>query len=54
MYPCKVMSISADYNDDYIYLDHSKGYPDGIYDWPWDDNCGDTGRSYIYCPCDEM
>ncbi len=55
MYPCRKMYITADYYDSYAHYDHSKGYITGDpYDWPWDDNCGDTGRSYIYCPCNEM
>lgn len=53
IYPCKHMNITqrADgtYNH-YLYSD-----PDATYrDFPTDEGCADSGRSPMYCPCDEM
>lgn len=55
-YPCKTMSITQRHDDSpagltTTHLHHSTG---NYSDYPIDDNCGDTGRSSLYCPCDEM
>ena len=50
-YPCKVMNITQGYVGNYSHEPHTTGTPK---DYPWDEACGDTGRSPMYCPCDEM
>lgn len=50
-YPCKVMNITQGYIGNYSHEPHTKGSPK---DYPWDEACGDTGRSQMFCPCDEM
>ena len=50
-YPCKVMNISQGYTGNYSHGPHNTGSPK---DYPFDEACGDTGRSPMYCPCDEM
>ncbi len=50
-YPCKVMNITQGYIGNYSHEPHTTGTPK---DYPWDEACGDTGRSPMYCPCDEM
>lgn len=51
IYPCKVMNITQGYAGNYSHSPHNAGTPK---DYPWDEACGDTGRSPMYCPCDEM
>lgn len=48
-YPTKVMNITQDYDDDYSHKVESTGNPKS---YPIDDNCGTSGRSYFYAPCD--
>ncbi len=50
-YPCKVMGISQGYSGSYSHTPHTTGTPK---DYPWDDACSDTGRDWMYCPCDKM
>lgn len=50
-YPCKVMNITQGYNGSASHKPHTTGSPK---DYPWDEACGNTGRSPMYCPCDEM
>ena len=50
-YPTKVMNITQNYYDSYSHAPHSKGTPA---DYPIDEACGDSGRDWFYCPCDEM
>lgn len=50
-YPCKVMNITQGYNGTASHKPHTTGSPK---DYPWDEACGDTKRSPMYCPCDEM
>lgn len=50
-YPCKVMRITQNYSDTYSHSKNSTGSPA---DYPIDEGCEDTGRSYMYCPCDSM
>lgn len=50
-YPCKVMSITQGYIGNYSHEPHTTGTPK---DYPWDEACGTTARSPMYCPCDEM
>ncbi len=50
-YPCRVMKITQNYNGRTSHYLHTVGYPS---DYPIDEGCEDTGRSYIYCPCDKM
>lgn len=50
-YPCKVMNITQGYNGATSHKPHTTGSPK---DYPWDEACGDTKRSPMYCRCDEM
>lgn len=50
-YPCKYMNISQNYSSIYSHSIHSTGAPN---DFPIDEPCKDTGRDWLYCPCDEM
>ncbi len=50
-YPCKTMRITQSYKGKTSHLPHTTGTPK---DFPIDEGCEDTGRSYINCPCDEM
>lgn len=50
-YPCKVMNITQGYAGNYSHGPHNTGAPK---DYPWDEACENTGRSPMYCPCDEM
>lgn len=50
-YPTSVMNITQNYSNSYSHAPHSQGYPA---DYPIDDACADGGRSWFYCPCDEM
>lgn len=50
-YPCKVMNVTQGYTGNYTHGPHNTGSPK---DYPWDEACGDYGRSPMYCPCDEM
>ena len=51
IYPCKTMRITQDYKGTTSHLPYSSGTP---CDFPIDEGCSDTGRDYIYCPCDKM
>ena len=51
IYPCKTMRITQSYTGTTSHLPHTTGKPK---DYPVDEGCSDTGRDYIYCPCDEM
>ena len=51
IYPCRVMRITQNCSGTTSHLPHKKGYPS---DFPIDEGCDDSKRSYIYCPCDEM
>lgn len=51
IYPMKIMNITQNYKNGYSHAKYSQGTPK---DYPIDDNGGGTGRSYAYCPCDEM
>lgn len=53
IYPTKVMNITQNYNEGYTHEKHSHS-SDNIVDYSIDDGCEDYGRSYFYCPCDEM
>ena len=50
-YPTQVMNITQNYNGSKSHVKHSQATPA---DYPIDEACEDTGRSYMYCPCDEM
>ena len=50
-YPCKVMKITQNYNGKTSHYPHIVGSPK---DYPIDEGCADTGRDWMYCPCDEM
>lgn len=50
-YPCKVMNITQGYTGNTSHSPHNTGSPK---DYPWDEACENTGRSPMYCPCDEM
>ena len=51
IYPCKVMRITQSYTGTTSHLPHTTGNPK---DYPIDEGCEDSGRGYMYCPCDEM
>lgn len=51
IYPCKTMRVTQSYTGTTSHLPHTTGFPK---DYPIDEGCSDTGRDYIYCPCDEM
>ena len=50
-YPCKTMRITQNYKGSTSHKPHTSGTPK---DYPIDEGCSDTGKDYIYCPCDEM
>ena len=50
-YPCKVMNITQGYAGSYSHANHVNGSP---VDYPIDEACGDSGRDYFHCPCNEM
>lgn len=50
-YPCKFMRITQSYSGTTSHKPHTTG---NIKDYPIDEGCEDTKRSYIYCPCDKM
>lgn len=50
-YPVKCMNVTQGYTGNYTHGPHNTGSPK---DYPWDEACGDYGRSPMYCPCDEM
>ncbi|MFI3142413.1 MAG: hypothetical protein R3Y27_08920 [Clostridia bacterium] len=50
-YPCKHMRITQTYTGTTSHLPHTTGSPK---DYPIDEGCSDTGRDWMYCPCDEM
>ena len=50
-YPCKTMRITQNYKGTTSHKPHTAGTPK---DYPIDEGCSDTGKDYIYCPCDEM
>lgn len=51
IYPTEVMRITQTYNGDYS---HSPNFTGSPADYPIDEGCVDSNRSYFYCPCDEM
>jgi hypothetical protein len=51
IYPCRTMRITQSYTGTTSHKPHTTGSPK---DYPIDEGCSDTGRDYIYCPCDEM
>ena len=51
IYPCKTMKITQNYLGTTSHYPHTVGHPK---DYPIDEGCTDTGRDYMYCPCDKM
>lgn len=51
IYPTKKMYISQSYSGSYSHNGNYQGNPK---DYPIDESCGNSGRDYFYCPCDEM
>lgn len=51
IYPCKTMRITQSYTGTTSHKPHTTGSPK---DYPIDEGCSDTGKDYIYCPCNEM
>lgn len=51
IYPCRTMRITQSYNGTVSHLPHTTGEPS---DYPIDEGCSNSGRDYIYCPCDSM
>lgn len=45
------MNITQNYSGGASHKPHTTGTPK---DYPFDEACGDTGRSPMHCPCDEM
>lgn len=50
-YPCRTMKITQSYTGNYSHSPHNTGTPK---DYPIDEACENSGRSWMYCPCDEM
>jgi hypothetical protein len=50
VYPTKVMNVTQNHLEG-NHLNHSMGRP---WDYPFDEACEGTDRSWFYCPCDEM
>lgn len=50
-YPFKTMRITQNYLGRTSHYPHTVGTPR---DYPIDEGCSDTGRDWMYCPCDEM
>lgn len=50
-YPCKILRITQNYTGKTSHLPHTTGKPK---DYPIDEACKDTGRDWLYCPCDKM
>lgn len=50
-YPTKKMFISQSYTGNFSHNKSSQGNPK---DFPIDESCGDSGRDYFFCPCDEV
>ena len=51
IYPCKTMRITQSYKGTTSHKPHTTGTPK---DYPIDEGCSDTGKEYIYCPCNKM
>lgn len=51
IYPCNTMRITQSYKGKTSHFPHTQGTPK---DYPIDDGCSDTGKDYIFCPCDSM
>lgn len=51
VYPCEIMRITQNYNGKTSHYPHTVGYPK---DYPIDEGCSDSGRSWLLCPCDKM
>lgn len=51
IYPFKTMRITQSYTGTVSHLPHTTGNPK---DYPLDEGAEDGGRSWCYCPCDEM
>ena len=50
-YPTRNMKITQSYKGTYS---HSRNYNGKPADYPIDEACLDSGREYMYCPCDVM
>lgn len=50
-YPCKIMRITQNYLGKTSHYPHTVGIPA---DYPIDEGCEDSGRSWLLCPCDKM
>jgi hypothetical protein len=50
VYPTKVMNVTQNHFEG-NHANHSNGTP---FDYPFDEACESTGRSWFYCPCDEV
>ncbi len=51
IYPLKTMRITQSYTGSVSHLPHTTGYPK---DYPIDEGGSDSGRDYLYCPCNSM
>ena len=51
IYPCNTMRITQNYKGKTSHLPHTQGTPK---DYPIAAGCSDTGKDYIFCPCDSM
>lgn len=51
IYPFKTMRITQNYMGKTSHYPHTIGTPK---DYPLDEGCTDTGRDWMYCPCDEV
>ena len=51
IYPFKTMRITQTYYGKTSHYPHTQGIPK---DYPLDEGCTDTGRDWMFCPCDEV
>lgn len=51
VYPCEILRITQTYMGMTSHYPHTVGNPA---DFPIDEGCKDSGRSWLLCPCDEI
>lgn len=51
VYPCEILRITQTYMGTTSHYPHTVG---SVKDYPFDEGCKDSGRSWLLCPCDEI
>lgn len=51
VYPCEILRITQTYLGKTSHYPHTVG---SVRDYPIDEGCKDSGRSWLLCPCDEL